>query len=93
VKVGILKCATAEPGVTPDIELILRATARAHRRTGVAIATHTNAARKVGLDQQRIFREEGVDLSRVVIGHSGDTTDVPYLEELIGNGSSIATDG
>jgi phosphotriesterase-related protein len=32
-----------------------------------------------GLDQQRIFREEGVDLSRVVIGHSGDTTDIEYL--------------
>jgi phosphotriesterase-related protein len=46
----------------------------------------------VGLDQQRIFREEGVDLSRVVIGHSGDTTDLAYLEELVGNGSYIGMD-
>lgn len=92
VKAGILKCATEADGDTPDIELILRATARAHRRTGVPISTHTSAARKVGLDQQKIFREEGVDLSRVVIGHSGDTTDLQYLEELIGNGSYIGMD-
>jgi phosphotriesterase-related protein len=33
-----------------------------------------------------------VDLSRVIIGHSGDTTDVSYLEELIGRGSYIGMD-
>jgi phosphotriesterase-related protein len=92
VKAGILKCATDEPGVTKDVERILRATAQAHRKTGVPISTHTHAQRRVGLDQQRIFREEGVDLSRVVIGHSGDTTDLAYLEELVGNGSYIGMD-
>jgi phosphotriesterase-related protein len=92
VRAGILKCATDEPGVTKDVERILRATAQAHRRTGVPISTHTHARKRVGLDQQRIFREEGVDLSRVVIGHSGDTTDLNYLEELIGNGSYIGMD-
>src|SRR5579859_3945487 len=74
VKAGILKCATDEPGVTKDVERILRATAQAHRQTGVPISTHTHARRKVGLDQQRVFREEGVDLSRVVIGPSRYTT-------------------
>src|SRR5215471_5039881 len=92
VKAGILKCATDEPGVTKDVERILRATAQAHRKTGVPISTHTHAGKKVGLDQQRIFREEGVDLSRVVIGHSGDTTDLKYLEELVANGSYIGMD-
>ena len=92
VRAGILKCATDEPGVTKDVERILRATAQAHRRTGVPISTHAHARKRVGLDQQRIFREEGVDLSRVVIGHSGDTTDLDYLEELIGNGSYIGMD-
>jgi len=92
VKAGILKCATDEPGVTKDIERILRATAQAHRKTGVPISTHTHAATRVGLDQQRIFRNEGVDLSRVIIGHSGDTTDLNYLQELINNGSYIGMD-
>ncbi|HET9840118.1 MAG TPA: phosphotriesterase-related protein [Candidatus Angelobacter sp.] len=92
VRAGILKCATDEPGVTKDVERILRATAQAHRQTGVPISTHTHAGKRVGLDQQKIFREEGVDLSRVVIGHSGDTTDLKYLEELVGNGSYIGMD-
>src|SRR5713101_1889404 len=92
VKAGILKCATDEPGLTAGIERILRATAQAHRRTGVPISTHTHARRRVGLDQQKIFRQEGVDLTRVVIGHSGDTTDLDYLEELIANGSYIGMD-
>ncbi len=92
VKAAILKCATDEPGVTPGVERVLRAVANAHRLTGVPISTHTHAATRRGLEQQRIFAEEGVDLSRVVIGHSGDTTDLDYLEELIGNGSYIGMD-
>ncbi|MDA4108906.1 phosphotriesterase family protein [Mycolicibacterium holsaticum] len=92
VKAAILKCATDEPGVTPGVERVLRAVAKAHRQTGAPISTHTHAATRRGLDQQQIFAEEGVDLSRVVIGHCGDTTDLGYLEELIGNGSYIGMD-
>ena len=92
VRAAILKCATDEPGVTRGVERVLRAVAQAHRQTGVPISTHTHAATRQGLAQQRIFGEEGVDLSRVVIGHSGDTTDIAYLEELMGNGSYIGMD-
>lgn len=92
VKAAILKCATDEPGVTPGVERVLRAVAGAHRRTGVPISTHTHAPTRRGLEQQRIFTEEGVDLTRVIIGHSGDTTDIGYLEELIAAGSYIGMD-
>jgi len=92
VRAGMLKCATDEPGVTPGVERVLRAVAQAHRQTGVPISTHTHARSRRGLEQQKIFREEGVDLTRVVIGHSGDTTDLDYLEELIANGSYLGMD-
>lgn len=92
VKAAILKCATDEPGVTPGVERVLRAVAAAHRRTGVPISTHTHAHTRRGLEQQRVFTEEGVDLTRVIIGHSGDTTDIGYLEELIAAGSYIGMD-
>lgn len=92
VRAGILKCATDEHGVTEGVEAVLRAVARAHRRTGVPISTHTHAPTEQGVAQQRIFEAEGVDLSRVVIGHSGDTTDAEYLEELMGRGSYIGMD-
>jgi phosphotriesterase-related protein len=92
VRAGILKCATDEAGVTPGVERVLRAVARAQRQTGVPISTHTHAASERGLDQQRIFAEEGVDLTRVVIGHSGDTTDLAYLEKVAGAGSYLGLD-
>jgi len=92
VKAAILKCATDEPGVTPGVDRVLRAVARAHLATGVPITTHTHAHTRRGLEQQRIFAEEGVDLGRVIIGHSGDTTDLDYLEELIAAGSYLGMD-
>jgi phosphotriesterase-related protein len=92
VRAGILKCATDAPGLTRGVERVLRAVAQAHRQTGAPISTHTHVGTRRGLDQQRVFREEGVDLSRVVIGHSGDSTDLDYLEELIAAGSYLGMD-
>lgn len=92
VRAAILKCATDEPGITSGVDRVLRAVAQAHRATGVPITTHTHAHTRRGLEQQRIFAEEGVDLTRVVIGHSGDTTDLDYLEELLAAGSYLGMD-
>ena len=92
VKAGVLKCATDEPGVTPGVEKVLRAVARAHVRTGVPITTHTHAATQRGLQQQDIFASEGVDLRRVIIGHSGDSEDLDYLTKLLDRGSYIGMD-
>ncbi len=92
VKAAIIKCATDEPGVTPDVERILQASAKAHRATGVPISTHTHAASQVGLAQQDVFESEGVDLSRVIIGHSGDSEDTSYLSNLCDRGSYIGMD-
>ena len=92
VKAGIIKCATDEAGVTPDVERILRASAQAHRATGAPISTHTHAASQVGLKQQDVFESEGVDLGRVIIGHSGDSEDLGYLRRLMDRGSYIGMD-
>jgi phosphotriesterase-related protein len=92
VKAAILKCATEENGLTPGVERVLRAVAMAHRETGAPITTHTHVHTHRGRDQQRVFAEEGVDLGRVIIGHSGDSTDLDYLKELMDNGSFIGMD-
>ncbi|HZU77935.1 MAG TPA: phosphotriesterase-related protein [Dehalococcoidia bacterium] len=92
IRAGIIKLATDREGVTPAIEKMLRAGARTHRATGVPISTHTDVSTRRGEDQQRIFAEEGVDLSRIVIGHSGDSTDLDYLKGLIARGSTIGMD-
>jgi phosphotriesterase-related protein len=93
VKAAILKCASDRPGITPGVERVLRAVAQAHRITGVPITTHTPTPPEPwGLEQQRIFKEEGVDLSRVVIGHSGGTVNTDYHLQLIDNGSFLGFD-
>jgi phosphotriesterase-related protein len=92
IKAGIIKCATDTAGVTAVIENILRASARAQKATGVPISTHTWAAGRTGLAQQAIFAQEGVDLRRVIIGHSGDSDDLGYLRELMDRGSTIGMD-
>jgi phosphotriesterase-related protein len=92
VKAAIIKCATDTAGVTPVIENILRASARAQKATGVPISTHTWAAGRTGLAQQAIFAQEGVDLRRVIIGHSGDSDDLVYLRGLMERGSTIGMD-
>jgi phosphotriesterase-related protein len=92
VKAAIIKCATDTAGVTPVIENILRASARAQKATGVPISTHTWAAGRSGEAQQAIFAQEGVDLRRVIIGHSGDSDDLGYLRGLMERGSTIGMD-
>jgi phosphotriesterase-related protein len=92
VKAGIIKAASNDREVAGPLELSFRAAARAHRRTGVPISTHTDSLQQSGLDQQRVFAEEGVDLTRVVIGHSGDTQDLDYLERLLDRGSYLGMD-
>ncbi|WP_020659104.1 phosphotriesterase family protein [Amycolatopsis benzoatilytica] len=92
IRAAILKCATDVPGITPDVERVLRAVARAHRETGAPISTHTDPHLQRGLEQQKLFAEEGVDLTRVVIGHSGDTEDLDYLQALLDNGSYLGMD-
>jgi phosphotriesterase-related protein len=90
-RAGIIKLAT-EPSVDELNERLLTAGARACVRTGVPISTHSFAEARSGLAQQDIFEREGVDLARVVIGHSGDSVDLDYLTALMDRGSSIGMD-
>ena len=92
VKAAIIKVATDTAGVTPVIDNILRAAARAQKKTGVPISTHTWAAGRTGEMQQAIFAQEDVDLRRVIIGHSGDSEDLGYLRGLMERGSTIGMD-
>jgi len=91
-QVGIIKAATDEPGVTELNRKLLQVAARLHRATGVPISTHTHVHSGTGRRQQEVFAAEGVDLTRVVIGHCGDTEDIAHLEEILKDGSTIGMD-
>jgi phosphotriesterase-related protein len=92
VKAGLLKCAIDHQGMTPGVERVMRAVAQAHRRTGVPITVHTHPTSQSGLAAAKVLADEGVDPRRVVLGHSGDTTDVEHLSELAEAGFVLGFD-
>ncbi|MQF70233.1 hypothetical protein FIM12_07890 [SAR202 cluster bacterium AD-804-J14_MRT_500m] len=91
VKAGIIKVATSDP-IRPSEELMLRAAARTHLRTGVPITTHTPMLSLVGEAQIRVLEEEGVDLTNVYIGHVNSTLDKDYHLRLIDKGVWLGMD-
>jgi len=92
IKAGIIKVASDRGGITAPQEVVLRAAARTHNHTGIPISTHTWSPDRVGEQQVRILEEEGVDLSRVYIGHSNDDTDMDYLLGLLDKGVWLGMD-
>lgn len=93
VRAGMLKCAIDAPGLTPGVERVMRAVAKAHHETGVPITVHTHPETRAGLAAKRVLcDEEGVDPGRIVLGHSGDTADVEHLTELAEAGFVLGMD-
>ena len=93
IRAGMLKCAIDEPGLTPGVERVMRAVGQAHQRTGVPVTVHTHPGTETALHVRRVLcDEEGVDPSRVVLAHSGDTTDVEHLTMLAEMGFVLGMD-
>lgn len=92
IRAGMLKVVSDAEGITPDVERVFTAAAAAHLHTGVPITTHSHPASRGGLAQQELLRRLGVPLDRVVIGHSGDSTDIDYLRRLADEGSFLGFD-
>ena len=92
IKAGAIKVANDVEGVTPEAELVLRGAARALIRTGCPISTHHFAPDEVGRRQVKVFQEEGAPMDRICIGHSADSTDIDYLEDLLNTGVYLSMD-
>ena len=92
IKAAFLKCAADEPGVTPNIEKVHRAVARASVHTGAPIMAHSRPASETAPRQMEIFTEEGVDPHKVQIAHTGDSDDLDYIERVLDTGAWIGLD-
>lgn len=89
-----IKCATDKStGYSEANRAMLKAAALTHKETGLPIYTHTTPGDgKMGLYQQEVFDEMGVEPHRVVIGHSFDSCNPDYIEQLIKNGTYVGCD-
>lgn len=93
VRAGIIgEIGTGRKYITPEEERVLRAVARAHLQTGAPIYTHTTHFGELGLEQLSILEEEGVDVSRVIIGHLGDRRGIETILRIAEKGAWLGID-
>lgn len=92
VKPGLIgEIGASQNWVSPLEEKVHRAAARAQVATGLPLATHT-LYHGAGLQQMAIFDEEGVDPSRVVIGHCDTSPNLDYCLKIAEWGGYVAFD-
>jgi phosphotriesterase-related protein len=92
VRPGIIgEIGTDKPWLSAQEERVHRAAARAARQTGMAISTHAVMS-PVGLEQLRVFVEEGVDPTRVVIGHADSYPVLDHYLAVLERGANLEFD-
>ena len=85
------------PAVTAEEEKVLRAAARTHHETGLAVSLHS-AYNRPGPQQTAILADEGVSLERVIVGHADLEwrddmhQDLDYFLQLLDQGCTLGFD-
>lgn len=92
VKAAFLKHVIEESGLTPGQTRIATAVCEAHQETGAPITVHTNSAHEMGRVAIDFYEKHNVDLTKVVIGHAGDSNDLDYLRFIADKGAIIGCD-
>jgi predicted metal-dependent phosphotriesterase family hydrolase len=92
VRPGVIgEIGTGHQYIAPGEERCMRAAARAHHHSGLAITTHAMYG-TIGLKQLEILHEEKVDPRRVIIGHMDTYLDLDYHEAVAKAGAWIEYD-
>ena len=89
---GILKAGVGHAGLTPLLEKVLHATSRVSAQTGLPIFCHHDPSIHSGGAILDLFEGCGVPANRVILGHSGDTTDLDYLTAMLERGCWLGMD-
>ena len=93
VKAGMIgEIGTEKEFITPAQERVFRAAARAQKRTGVSIWTHTTYFGSLALEQIALLKEEGVPPARIVISHLGDRFEHEFLRPIAEAGVFMSID-
>ena len=92
VKAAFLKCAVEEHGLVGDIPKILDAVSLAALETGAPVMVHTNASASTGTIALEALTSRGVDPTRLVVAHAGDSNDLDYLRAIGDSGATLGCD-
>ena len=93
VRAGIIgEIGTERKHITPAEERVFRAAARAQRRTGACVMTHTTHFGELAMEQIALLREEQVPSNRIAISHLGDRHDTKQLLRIAREGVFVSVD-
>jgi phosphotriesterase-related protein len=92
VRAAFLKCAVEHHGIIGDVPRILGCIAAAAVQTAAPVMVHTNAPAQTGLPALEFLTARGVDPTRIVIAHAGDSNDLDYLRAIADTGASLGCD-
>lgn len=92
LRAGVIgEIGTGKGEISPIERQIFEAASIAHAETGTPICTHTTLG-TLGTEQLAIFKNYGVDFSKVVLSHIDLSGDVDYMLRLLDTGVNIAFD-
>lgn len=93
IRAGIIgEIGTERHFITPAQERVFRAAARAQRRTGAPLNTHTTHYGELALDQLELLEDEGVNLSRVIVSHLGERRGIGDILPIAERGAWVEID-
>lgn len=92
VRPGMMKAACGDAGITPILETAFRAIGRVAAEQQVPIFAHHHVSVANGDAILDVLEDCGVTPAQVVLGHSGDTNDLEYLERMLRRGCYLGMD-
>ena len=93
IRAGLIgEIGTERYHITPAQERVFRAAARAQKKTGVSIWTHTTHFGELALEQIALLQEEGVPSHRIVISHLGDRFGATHFQAIADKGVYLGID-
>lgn len=92
VRAAVLKFAVEKDGLIGDVPRILSAVAEASVQTGAPVMVHTDSATRSGVVALDALVQAGVEPSKIVITHAGDSNDLDYLRAIADTGAWLGCD-
>lgn len=90
-KAGLIKVAGGQDALDARERRLFKAAAKAQRRTGAPILTHTEKG-TAGLEQIEVLKLAGADLAHVVLSHTDRRPDMKYHRQLLQTGVKLEYD-
>lgn len=92
IRPGMMKAACGDAGITPVLETAFRAIGQVAAEQQVPIFAHHHTHVANGDAIVDLFEDCGAIPAQIVLGHSGDTNDLDYLERMLRRGCYLGMD-